>query len=272
MNLKAILAFCVGFCAGQAVQAQFSYFTSGGTVAITGYNGPPTNSLTIPSSINGLPVTSIFDDAFVEYNGLVSVTIPGSVTSIDLDAFDGCGDLTNVVLGYGLTSIGDGAFAYCSSLRSLIIPGSVTSIGQDVFVQCPALAGVYFQGNAPSAWPGEFSFSDYLNTTVYYLPGTSGWGATFGGNSTAFWFLPYPLILNSGPDFGLQRSFGIQSNGFGFTISWATNASVVVQACSNLACPVWTSLQTNALTNGSFYFSEPLQTNSLGRFYRISSP
>ena len=74
------------------------------------------------------------------------------------------------------------------------------------------------------------------------------------------------MILNSG------ASFGVQSNAFGFTISWATNVSVVVEACTNLANPVWTPLQTNALTNGSFYFSEPVQTNLPGRFYRIRSP
>jgi hypothetical protein len=78
--------------------------------------------------------------------------------------------------------------------------------------------------------------------------------------------LPKPLILNNGP------SFGVQNNSFGFIISWATNASVVVEACTNLDKPVWSPLATNTLNGGSFYFSETLQTNSSGRFYRISSP
>jgi len=46
----------------------------------------------------------------------------------------------------------------------------------------------------------------------------------------------------------------------------------VVEASTNLGNPVWTPLQTNALTNGSFYFSEALQTNLPGRYYRIRSP
>jgi hypothetical protein len=45
-----------------------------------------------------------------------------------------------------------------------------------------------------------------------------------------------------------------------------------VEACTNLATPVWTPLQTLTLTNGSFYFTEPFQTNSAARYYRISSP
>jgi hypothetical protein len=109
-------------------------------------------------------------------------------------------------------------------------------------------------------------FGSDNKATVYYLPGTTGWSNTFAGRPTALWFLPSPLILNNGP------SFGVQSNAFGFIISWATNISVVVEACTNLADPVWFPVATNTLTNGSFNFSEPLQTTSPGRFYRISSP
>jgi hypothetical protein len=93
-----------------------------------------------------------------------------------------------------------------------------------------------------------------------------GWSSTFAGIPTAQWSLPYPLILQNGP------GFGIQSNQFGFTVSWATNLSVVVEASTNLASPGWQPLQTNTLTNGSFYFSDPNWTNFPGRFYRISSP
>jgi len=99
-----------------------------------------------------------------------------------------------------------------------------------------------------------------------YLPGTSGWGSTFACVPTAFWFLPNPLILNN------VLSFGVQSNKFGFTISWATNASVVVEACTDLANPTWSSVGTNALTNGSGYFSDPQWTNYPARFYRLRSP
>jgi hypothetical protein len=64
----------------------------------------------------------------------------------------------------------------------------------------------------------------------------------------------------------------VQTNQFSFIISWATNGTVVVEACTDLANPVWLPLQTNALTNGSFSFSDPQWTNYPGRFYRISLP
>ena len=44
----------------------------------------------IPSTYNGLPVTSIGDNAFYERRSLTSIVIPSSVTSIGEHAFDGC--------------------------------------------------------------------------------------------------------------------------------------------------------------------------------------
>jgi hypothetical protein len=98
------------------------------------------------------------------------------------------------------------------------------------------------------------------------LPGTTGWGSTFDSCPTALWFLPNPAILNFEP------TFGVQTNCFGFTISWATNISVVVEACTNLSSPAWQSLQTNTLTSGACYFSDAQWTNSPSRFYRLRSP
>ena len=69
-----------------------------------------------------------------------------------------------------------------------------------------------------------------------------------------------------------SASFGVASNSFGFNITGTTNVPIVVEACTNLANAMWTPLLTLTLTNGLFYFSEPLQTNNTGRYYRISSP
>jgi hypothetical protein len=59
---------------------------------------------------------------------------------------------------------------------------------------------------------------------------------------------------------------------FGFVVSWATNLSVVVEACTNLANSTWSPVSTNALTRGWFYFSDPQWTNYPARLYRIRSP
>ena len=264
-----------------AVQAQFTYTTnngaitlaqytgSGGAVVISNfvtsigirafYNVTSLTSVTIPGS-----VASVGEEAFYNCPNLTSVSIPGSVTNIGNYAFEVCSGLTSVTIPASVTRIGDYAFMQCSDLTSIAIPVSVASIGDYAFMQCANLTNVYFTGNAPTADSTVF-FSD--NTAkVYYLPGTTGWSNTFAGLPTAPWFLPNPMILNSAP------SVGAQGNAFGFTISWTTNASVVVEASTNLANPVWTPIQTNALTNGLFYFSEAMQKNIPGRFYRIRSP
>ena len=132
------------------------------------------------------------------------------------------------------------------------------------FYDCTSLTSVYFTGNAPSPTNDSTVFAGDP-ATVYYLPGTTGWGAMFDGLPTAPWFLPNPVILNFEP------GFGVQPGGFGFTISWATNASVVVEAATNLANPVWIPVSTNPLTSGTNYFSDPQWTNYPERFYRAAS-
>src|SRR5665213_1772219 len=249
------------------------------------YPGGLGGSYTISNS-----VTNIGQFAF-QATALTSVTIPGSVTSIGTDAFLFT-SLTNATIGNGVNSIGEEAFAF-TSLTSITIPNSVTNIGELAFVYDyslirvtigngvssigweafddggetdDSLTSVYFMGNAPAV---DSSFRSDYNATAYYLPGTTGWSHQFLlelGLPTAPWFLPNPVILNN------SASFGVQPGGFGFTISWATNASVVVVAATNLANPVWIPVSTNTLTGGTNYFSDPQWTNYHTRFYRLRSP
>ena len=69
-----------------------------------------------------------------------------------------------------------------------------------------------------------------------------------------------------------MQASAVQNNQFGFNVTGTVNIPIVIEACTNLANPVWTPLLTGTLTNGLLYFSEPLQTNLSGRYYRISSP
>ena len=70
-----------------------------------------------------------------------------------------------------------------------------------------------------------------------------------------------------------DAGFGVQTNQFGFNINWAGGETVVVEACADLANPVWTPLSTNTIAgtlgSGSIHFSDPQWTNYPGRFYRI---
>jgi len=67
-------------------------------------------------------------------------------------------------------------------------------------------------------------------------------------------------------------NFGVRANYFGFDITGTANIPIVIEACDSLSGSVWTSLQSLTLTNGLFYFSEPVQAGITGRYYRISPP
>jgi len=69
----------------------------------------------------------------------------------------------------------------------------------------------------------------------------------------------------------VNRGLSGRSNAFGFTVSWVANLPAVVQACTDLANPVWQPLQTNNLTNGAFHFSDPQLATFPRRFYRSDS-
>jgi len=207
-------------------------------------------NVTIPGS-----VTNIGQGTFAA-TGLAGVTILTGVTSIGNAAFWDCTNLTGVTIARSVTSIGDYAFQFCTSLTNITIPGSVTNIGNYAFSYCYGLQGVFFKGNAPSA--GGFVF-DATSGTVYYLPGTTGWGATFAGAPTRLW---NPLMQSS----------GIGPAGFGFNITGTADIPIVIEAAANLAGSNWVPLQTLSLTNGAIYFSDPNWTNYPARFYRIRSP
>jgi hypothetical protein len=218
------------------------------------------SSLTTAAIGNG--VTTIPSSAFYYCTDLTSVTIPNSVTYIGDEAFFGCARLSDIAIPSSVSSIGAGAFELCTSLSRITIPSRVTNLANLAFAYCSRLKGVYFSGNAPSLG-GSGVFSGATNATVYYLPGTTGWGSTLGGRRTARWL---PQVQTS------DGNFGVRTNQFGFNITWASGMVVVVEACADLANPTWIPVSTNTLTDGTSNFSDANWTNYPARFYRLRSP
>jgi hypothetical protein len=115
--------------------AQFSYTTDYRTIAITGYTGPG-GDVTIPSTIDGLPVTCIEWWAFWDNLNLTNVTIPDGVTKIGWAAFRGCSSLVSINIPNGVQEIEGETFVNCSSLANITIPNSVTQLGGSAFACC----------------------------------------------------------------------------------------------------------------------------------------
>jgi hypothetical protein len=119
-----------------------------------------------------------------------SCTLPEGVTTIGSNAFSDCTRLTTITIPDSVTNIGVRAFAWCTGLSTITIPENVSRIEYRAFEACTGLKRVYSKGNAPSVGSDVFNNDDHVS--VYYLPGTTGWGSTFGGRPTTRWIAPKP--------------------------------------------------------------------------------
>ena len=118
------------------VTAGTKFVAENGQVTITGYSGTA-KTLTIPSSINGNPVTSVAPDAFAG-STLTTLTLPDSIVTIGERAFSGSA-LTTLRVPAGVTAIPEAAFAGCASLTSVTLPDGITVIGKQAFANCTKL-------------------------------------------------------------------------------------------------------------------------------------
>ena len=113
------------------------------------------------------------DFAFYGCSGLISLTLPSSVTEIGEHAFLNCRGLTNFTIPSGVTSIGTSAFFCCYGLISLTIPSSVTAIGSCAFNDCSGLTSIYaYMEKLPETGSNLFLGCGAKNCTVYVPKGT----------------------------------------------------------------------------------------------------
>jgi len=76
-------------------------------------------------------------------------TIPITVTTIAVDAFYNCSQITSFNLPEGLTTLEDWAFENCNSITSLTLPASVISIGNQAFYSCFGLSSFIVNNPVP---------------------------------------------------------------------------------------------------------------------------
>ena len=87
-------------------------------------------------------------------------------------------NIRTVVIEPGVTSIGVNAFCSCTDLTDVSIPGSVTSIGPRAFIDCSGLQDVYYGGTV-AQWK-SISFAPgngllWIYPTLHYSDGSTGY-------------------------------------------------------------------------------------------------
>lgn len=191
------------------------------------------------SSVNGV-LCNKFGTMLVQFpgGGPTNYTLPGLVTNIGADAFDGD-----------------------TRLAGVVIPGKLTTIGANAFNNCSSLIGLLFAGNAPTNVNASAFASDHLG--LYYLPGATGWGNSIDGITPLLW---NPQIVTNGGNFGLN------AGEVGFSINGTAGIPITISASTNLDAGAWTAVQSCTLTNGSIYFADPASSGYSNRFYTILFP
>ncbi|MBE6938080.1 MAG: leucine-rich repeat domain-containing protein [Ruminococcaceae bacterium] len=137
---------------------------AGKGLRITAYNGFDVESIVIPESIDGVPVISIGQRAFMNME-ISSVVIPRTVKAILPKAFYNCKNLSNIDLPDGLEYIGEQCFRE-SGLKEIIIPDTVKVISKHCFSDCKPLTSVTFGKNVQKIESVAFSFCRLLNQII----------------------------------------------------------------------------------------------------------
>ncbi len=174
-----------------------------GTAEIISTSSSISGSLTIPATVGDgdYAVTTIESSVFSGRDGLTSVTIPNSVTTIGSFAFSWCAELKEINVDEGnahyssdggvlynkaqteliqaggafsgsytipnsVKTIGDYAFCECSGLTSVTIPNSVKTIGEGAFQGCSSLTSVTIPNSVTTIGGSAFSFCSGLTSVA----------------------------------------------------------------------------------------------------------
>ena len=152
-------------------------------------------------------LTGIPKDTFHWAEGLITVSLPNTIssigenafrasgiTSIDLSKlpieklngnFDACSDLVELILPDTIKNLGDGTFRSCKKLKNVTLPDTVEFIGMNTFDGCESLEWIKIQSSTPPGIRGNglnYSFEDCNNLKIVYI--VSGSRSAYDGNNT----------------------------------------------------------------------------------------
>ncbi len=111
------------------------------TSAVTVEGSSFANCISLKEVTFGNDLLTLNSESF-ENTAIESISLPGSLTSIDYSVFANCNNLISVEIPSSITAIGSGAFSGCSSLRSVSMETGLSTIDSDAFNGCTSLEEV----------------------------------------------------------------------------------------------------------------------------------
>jgi hypothetical protein len=178
MNKKLwIVTFILALATTAFAQSESDFIvtlTEDGTGAvIKEYIGKATD-VTIPATIQGMPLKEIGNGAFANNPIITSVVIPKGVIKIGNPAvstqskykglFASCVKLKSVTLPEGITVISNEMFYDCRSLTSINLPSTTQLIGVKAFAGCVSLTSIALPDSMEKVDTAAFAGCSSLTT------------------------------------------------------------------------------------------------------------
>ncbi len=167
---------------------EFTLINDGTAYEVSGIGEETGNDIVIPATYKGLPVIGIGSDAFRGCRGLISITIPSSVTSIGYSAFRDCRSLTSITIPSSVTSIGSYAFSECdriiqiengisyvdkwvidcdTSVTNVSLRSDTVGIGSSAFYKCSSLESITIPSSVTGIASSAFAYCSSLKTVAF---------------------------------------------------------------------------------------------------------
>ncbi len=140
----------------------YEYRSEDGGLIITRYFGPSSDTICIPSEIDGTPVLGLSEKLFAGNNLLKKVILPLGLRTINKGAFCRCSSLLEIDIPESVEQIDESAFEGCIQLARLVLPKEIREIGPSAFSGCVSLNKV--------KWPKSIHF---LGERAFYKTGIS---------------------------------------------------------------------------------------------------
>lgn len=135
-------------------------------VVLTAYKGESLK-VSVPASVDGLPVRKIAGLAFYEGVAVEELTLPEGVTELEENALYYCTALQKLTLPASLTKLGDKCFSWCSALQEVTLPNGITELPAYCFNQCTSLQTLTVKGTLTAVGARAFSGCEALQSVPF---------------------------------------------------------------------------------------------------------